>query len=233
METYQIITDEKALREYIDWLPDCQEHEQFYLTLFARKKYCPSVKWIKSDKGQLCRKTSKKEFIFDKIAQMECKLGAYKMDGNPVPQEALACYISVSPRDLWKATVRSIGQLAKVLECNGKNSNPHQEVMSEIQRVPGTRKFVMFDIDEKNDDVLREVVSTVDGYCDVVETRGGYHVFVRKDSIDKITDKMWYKKIANHSDVTGDAMSVPCGTFQGGHTPKFVYKYREAPYDTD
>jgi len=222
--TYQIITDEKALLEYIEWLPDCEEHEQFYLTLFARRKYCPDIPWIKSDKAQLCRKTSKKEFIFDKIAQMECNLGAYKMGGNPVPQESLALYISPNPRNLWTATVRSIGQLAKVLECSGKNSNPHQEVMSEIQRCVGTRKFVMFDIDEKNDTTLEFVIKTTDGLCDIVETRGGYHIFVHKDKVDKITDELWYTKIAKYADMKGDIMSCPCGTYQGGWSPRFIHR---------
>lgn len=225
--TYQIITDEAALKEYISWLPDCKENEQFYCCLFMRKKYCKDVPWIKSDKGQLKRFTSTKEKLFDKIAQLECKVGAFKFDGNDVPQESLALYISPNPRDLWKATVRSIGQLAKVLECNGKNSNPHQEVMSEIQRCSGERKFVMFDIDEKNAETLSYVINMVNGYCDVVETRGGYHVFVHKSQIDKITDKMWYKNIAKFADVTGDMMTCPCGTYQGGWSPRFIFRCKD------
>lgn len=227
-ETYQLIVDPDALREYISWLPDCAENEQFYCCLFMRKKYCKDVPWIKSDKGQLKRFTSTKEKLYDKIAQLECKVGAFKFDGNDVPQESLALYISPNPRDLWRATVRSIGQLAKVLECNGRNSNPHQEVMSEIQRCSGTRKFVMFDIDDKDTDVLQNVIDTVDGYCDVVETRGGYHIFVHKDKTDKISAKnTWYQAIAKYSDVTGDMMTCPVGTYQGGFSPKFVYRYKE------
>jgi len=224
-DTYKIITDEKALREFIEWLPDCEENEQFYYCLFMRKKYCPDVPWIKSDKGQLRRNTSTKEKLWDKIAQLECKVGAFKFDENPVPQESLALYISVNPRNLWQATVRSIGQLAKVLECNGKNSNPHQEVMSEIQRTSGNRKYITFDIDQKDDKILQNCIDYCDGLCDVLETRGGYHLHVHKDKVDLITDKKnWYKNIAACSDQSGDIMSPVGGTYHGGFTPRFIYR---------
>jgi len=223
--TYEIITDETKLKEFIEWLPECAENEVFYGCLFMRKKYCQDVPWIKSDKGQLKRFVSTKERLFDKIAQLECKIGAYKFDGNNVPQESLAFYISPNPRDMWMATVRSIGQLAKVIECRGKNSNPHQEVMSEIQKSKGNRKYIIFDIDEKNDAVLQECINICNGFCDVSETRGGYHIFVHKSEADKIQDKMWYPKIQKYADQSGDLMTAPCGTYQGGHTPTFIHRY--------
>jgi hypothetical protein len=228
MKTYEIIADIDAVNQFIQWLPDCEEHEQFYCCLFMRKKYCPDVKWIKSDKGQLRRFTTTKERFFDKIAQLECKLGAFKFDGKDVPQESLALYVSVNPRDLWRATVRSIGQLAKVLECNGKNSNPHQEVISEIQRTAGTRKYITFDIDQKDDKLLEECINYCDGMCDVLETRGGYHLHVHKDKVDRITDKQgWYKNLSSKSDQSGDMMSPVAGTMQGMFVPKFIYRCKE------
>ena len=223
-ETYQLIVDPDKLREFIEWLPDCEQNEQFYGCLFMRKKYCPDVPWIKSDKGQLRRFTSTKDRLFDKIAQLECKVGAFTFDGNPVPQESLALYVSPNPRDLWRATVRSIGQLAKVLECGGKNSNPHAEVMSEIQKSSGNRKYILFDIDDKNVDNLNTCMDLCDGLCDVSETRGGYHIFVHKDRVEEITDKMWYKKMATFADVTGEAMTCPWGTYQGGWTVKDYHR---------
>ena len=226
-ETYKIIMDEDKLREFIEWLPDCEVNEQFYGCLFMRKKYCPDVPWIKSDKGQLRRFTSTKDRLFDKIAQLECKVGAFTFDGNPVPQESLALYISPNPRDLWRATVRSIGQLAKVLECGGKNSNPHAEVMSEIQKSTGNRKYILFDIDDKDQDNLQTCIDLCAGYCDVSETRGGYHIFVHKEDVGKIPNKMWYPEMAKFADVTGEAMTCPWGTYQGGWTVKHHYKYRQ------
>lgn len=223
-ETYQVITDEKAVREFIEWLPEIEEHEKFYACLFMRKKYCPEVPWIKSDKGQLKRFVSDKVRLYDKIVQLETKVGAYKYDTNDVPQESLALYISVNPRDLWKATIRGISALAKVLECQGKGSNPHQELLSEIQRTPSSKTYVSFDMDWKDDTLLQEAIDIVDGFCDVIETRGGYHLHVHKNKIDQISDKMWHKGLSKHSDQSGDIMSPVVGTYQGGFTPKFVYR---------
>lgn len=222
-ECYKIITNEDLLREFIEWLPACTETEQYYCCLFMRKKYCKDVPWIKSDKGQLKRFTSKKEFLFDKIAQLECKFGAYQFDGNPVPQESLALYVTVNPRDLWKATLKSIGKLASVLECSGKNSNPHQEVMSEIQKCSGNRKFILFDLDTKDKASLDKCIELCEGNCDITETRRGYHIFVYKDKCDTFSEKLWYPQMQKLCDVTGDGMTPPWGTYQGGWEVK--------PYD--
>jgi hypothetical protein len=227
MSNYKIISDPDLLRRWIDeFLPDLLENEQFYCSLLARKKYCKDVPWIKSDRGQLKRFTSKKEYLFDKIHQLEVPFGAFQLDGRPAPQEALAVYVSANPRDLWKATVRSIGKLANVLECNGKNSNPHQEVMSEIQKTVGTRKYVCFDVDVKNEDDLAKIIDICDGYCNVTETRGGYHVFVLKDKVDQIKTKNWYLEISKFAEQTGDLMTTPWGTIQGGWEvkPKYLYE---------
>jgi len=225
---YEILKNREKFQEFLEWLPDCKENEQFYIALFSRKKYCPEVPWIKSDKAQLKRGTSTKERLEQKIMQMECAFGSYKHGENPVPQESLALYISTNPRDLWKATIRSIGALAKVVECYGHNSNPHQEVMSEIQRTAGTRKYITFDIDEKNDKLLEEVIGIVDGKCDVLETRGGYHVFVHKALVDDITDKKWYKRITDMPacDQAGDTMSPIAGCLQGMFVPHFIYRIK-------
>ncbi len=225
-ENYKILLDEEKFLEFVDWLPDLQENEKFYACLFMRKKYCKDVPWIKSDKGQLKRFLTDKERFKDKIRQLEVAVGAYTFDDNPTPQESLALYMTPNPRDMWKATVRCIGKFANMLECQTKNANPHQEAMSEIQRTVGERKFIMFDIDDKNPDILKEVIRLTDGYCDITETRGGYHVFVLKEFADTISEKnkLWYPEIAKFADQAGDNMTPVVGTYQGGHLVKFLRK---------
>lgn len=228
-ETYQVIVDPDKVREFIDWLPDCAENEKFYACLFMRKKYCPDVPWIKSDKGQLKRFVSDKERMYDKIAQLECKFGAYTYHGNATPQESLALYMTPNPRDLERATLRSISALAKVIECKGKGSNPHQEVMSEIQRTQSNKnkKYITFDLDWKDEAKLQNHIDIVDGLCDVIETRGGYHLHVHANKTDRIKTKLWHNELSKEADVSGDAMTPVVGTYQGGFMPNFIHRCKE------
>src|SRR5699024_13457 len=74
---YKIIQYEKAFREFIDCLPDLEKGECFYYALFGRSKY-DSTGTVKSDKAQLARGVSNKEYLFDKIKKLETKVGTYK-----------------------------------------------------------------------------------------------------------------------------------------------------------
>ena len=224
-DCYHIILDKPALESFIEWLPELQPHEKYYLCLFSRKKYAPEVPYIKTDKSQLKRFLSDKTRMLEKIEQLECPIGAYRFKEMSAPQESLALYITPNPRDCWKATYRSIKQLATVLECEGKSSNPHQEVMSEIHRTCGNKVFIDFDIDSKDKTILSAAIKLVDGRCELLETRGGYHLMVRsKYAKEGFSEKMWYNKLTALADVSADPNSmipVPF-CYQGGFCPRFV-----------
>lgn len=226
---YQIITDLPVLEAFIEWLPELKEHEKFYLCLFARKKYCATVGWIKSDKTQMKRFLSDTDRLLEKIMQLECPVGAYRQKGNIIPQESLALYISPNPRDLWKANFDAVGDLGRVIQCQGKTSNPHQEVMSSIQRSRGTKHFVDFDIDTKEAGIIDKIKEAVgesvlnEGF-DLLETRGGYHVLCRPRLMHGVAGG-WHQRLSVLADVKGDALIPVPGTHQGGFTPKFLTEW--------
>lgn len=223
---YQIIKDEQKLRTFIEWLPELQEYEQYYLCLFARSKYAKdAIVHIKSDKAQLKRVTSKKKNLFDKIRQMECEIGAYHQREVEIPQEALALYITVNPRDLWRATFNSLVHLAKCIQTNAKTMNPHQEVMSEIQKSCSNKYYLDIDIDNKNPKIIKQICEYINSDClTILQSRGGYHVLVRFDAINEQFKKTWYNKIVNLPDVDqrGDNMIPVPGCTQGDFVPSFI-----------
>jgi len=233
---YQIITDEKALKDFIDWLPELESHETYYCCLFARSKYTKDengingLPHIKSDKAQLKRFTSNKERLFSKIKQLECPVDSYMQGELIVPQQALALYITPNPRSMWKATKNSLIHLATCIANENKNMNPHQEILSEIQKSKSRTCFVDFDIDEKfegNASVhISELLVDKINYeaYDILETRGGYHILVNPKRIDEPYRRIWRQSIHKlfPVDQSGDQMIPVPGTYQGGFTPRFI-----------
>lgn len=220
--TYNIIKDPVLLRAFIDWLPALREGEKFYCCLFARKKYLPAN--LKSnDKSQLRRFLSDKDRLFNKIEQLEAKLGAYKVKGGAAPQDSLVLYINPNPRGLKNATFNSIIKLTESLKNQTPNLNPHQEVMSAIQKSVGQKVYLDFDIDDKDFDLNRlEGVVNPDALS-VVQTRGGYHVLVKLAAVNAEFKSTFYKKmLALGVDQTGDQLLPVPGCTQGGFMPRFI-----------
>ena len=234
---YTIITDQDALLSFIEWLPDLEVHESFYLCLFARSKYVKGIAvlpHIKTDKAQLKRFTSNKERLFDKIRQLECPLGSYKQKDLIVPQEALALYITINPRDFIKANTASVRKLLDLALQPYNGFHPYQEVMSEIQKAKSRSEFVTFDFDVDKEQISAEQLKSKINFINtealnVVETRGGYHVIIRPNAVWDTCKKDWYNKMrlilalySDDHDNAGDIMLPVPGTSQGMFTPKFI-----------
>lgn len=219
METYKIVHDNSALLQFIQWLPELNQNEKYYLSLFSRKKYCPDL--IKSnDKTQLKRFLATKENMYNKIMQLELPVGRWKLRDMSAPQESLVLYIHPNPRNMKKAT-EMMGKKCWEL-MNNNNFNIHAEALSCIQKSASTKRFVTFDIDSKEADL--DFLKTLNIEYRVIETRGGYHVLVTPSK--KKIKSNWYQSITSHYigfiDNTGDLMSPVPGCCQGNFIPKML-----------
>ena len=170
----------------------------------------------------------KPTYIFQKIKQLELEVGCYFQKEPPIPQESLALYITVNPRDMRKATMNTAMQLVRSVRDENIIMNPHQEALSEIQKTKSRTCYVDFDIDIKEEDTLTKIKNLTDGMFDetvpILETRGGYHVLIDPTKVKPGEKNSWYKtlNLGFGADQVGDQMIPLPGTYQGGFTPKFV-----------
>lgn len=227
MDLYKIVQDEQALINFINWLPDLEDGETYYCALFARKKYCSS-NIVKSDKSQLKRFTSKKEYLIDKIYQLEIPIGRYKSCDVGIPQESLALYITPSPRSLEKAAKQSLKNFADLITKQYDGYNPHQEVMNEIQKACGRKIFMDFDFDGCDYNVDLNFSFINDDCINVVKTRGGFHLLVELSKIQSQYSKCWYQSMMKMKgvDVRGDNLLPVPGCCQGGFVPQLIKSSR-------
>jgi hypothetical protein len=232
---YKIINDIDILDDFVyNVLPRLQDNECFYVCLFARSKYAKNedgsnkFPHIKTDKAQLKRFIiNKPEDLYRKLKQCECEVGSYKTkDNEDIPQESLAPYITVNPRNHKKALFDLSKALIKILECEGTNFNVHQEALSAIQRAKSRTVFATFDLDSKEPEHLEKVLSYVNRDAVLVlETRGGYHLLIDPVRVSSLYKKTFYNNITKLPFIDNDAGSdlmIPIpGCHQGGFTPNF------------
>lgn len=230
-DTYQIILDEDILRRFIEdyCYPTKEDALTYYISLFARKKYLKEHPALTHDKTCLKRAVSVRERLVSKIKQMEVPVGSYTGKNElPIPQESLALYMTPTPRDLKKSAFGLMKTLLENLE-KGEYVNPYRLSLDAIQVTSHTETAAqVFDIDSYNQSVLDFILRTVQDRCNVILTKGGYHVIVHRATIKKYSkdwSKTWYKDIANNADVTGDALSPIPGTYQAGFCPLHLKKY--------
>lgn len=225
MEFYRIINDESLLCDFIDWLPTLGDGETFYCSLFARSKYCNGGE-LKSDKQQLKRFTSSKELLLQKIRQLECRIGSYKIGNLDIPPESLALYINPNPRSWQVSAKKSLIKLAELITVPYSGYNTHQEVLSQLQKSPSRKIYFDIDYDGVDIDELRySIESSINtNSIKYLKTRGGFHILVELSKIEPEYVKTWYKNLTsiNGVDIRGDNLIPVVGCTQGGFTPHFI-----------
>lgn len=222
---YNIITDSDKLKEFIDWLPNLENGECYYYCLFSRSKYDTS-KVLKSDKQQLKRGTSSKEYLYEKIKHLEIEVDSYFQKHTPVPQETLALYITPNPRSYEKAAKESLKKFADLITKEYSGYNPHQEVLSQIQIAVSRKIYFDIDFDDVSiDDTLPKILECINkNALSFVQTRGGFHCLIKLCDIENRYVKTWYNNITkiHGCDVRGDNLLPIPGCIQGLFTPKLI-----------
>lgn len=226
MNKYKIIQDQTELDKFIQWLPELEKNETYYVSLFARSKY-DTTGLIKSDKAQLKRFTSDKQRLLRKIKQLEIEVGGYDIDGHPIQQEALALYIMPNPRSLWKAAAETCKRLVEIMANgpDGMNQNPQSLALNSIQKSCSRKIWMDFDYDNIDLIDLEQEIKNfgLTDCCKLVQTRGGFHVLVDPTKANSVT-KNWYNSLKSipGCDISGDSLIPMPGCCQGGQIPRLL-----------
>lgn len=225
---HRIIRDEDVLRHFVDWLPDLEDHECFYLCWQARKKYDSVLK--SSDRTQLRRFTATKKNLIQKIKEIQVEVGTFTTkDGSHVIQdESAALYITPNPRDQRVAAVKLLGKMGHALHRQGETwINLESLVLTEIHKAKSRSSYVIFDFDSHRPHIRDGVESVFPDLQAVtfLRTKGGFHVLVDvvKAKALGTLHKDWFQRISLIADCDqkGDLMIPVPGSCQGGFVPWF------------
>jgi len=194
---YKIINDEDKLKEFIEWLPRLEPNEEFYISLYARNKYCKDVKHISSDKAQVARFLTNKDRMLDNIRQLEVPIGCYNQYRNgirvEIPQEALALYVVPNPVSHKKATFKLINKLMKLIENDSHGYNLVQEALSSLHQTPSRRLLLDFDFDM---DTKPDIIGIINPEaCKWLKSRGGFHLIVETAKVSDEYVRTFYRDI--------------------------------------
>ena len=207
MDFYNFIYCEKQLQQFVSQiLFPFVEDEVVILFLAARKKYAPQLP-IK--KEFLQRKVvSKRDSFIRKLKQFNCQHGAYHDEnGSDLPEDACVIYCTVNPRSTIVAAKNLISTLAEYLFAlttdasqRKKFTGIHQKTLSEIQKSRARKHYVDIDFDVVDKQAGKKYVgdflqTIADTKHHIIETRGGYHILIEKQTITSDIGRVMYKKI--------------------------------------
>lgn len=204
----QIIYDESIVRKFIDEvLPKAGDLEQYFVSLSCRKKYLtPEDRLLfTSTNAEMFHQqiASTKSGLFSAILKCQTPKEAFQTkSGFIYPMYAMVCYINL----FTSSTILALEEFNSIMNRNmmqlvnnsleGKDCASAKKAINRayktyvdcVQRAKGTSLYVDIDFDISKDykyimDKFVQAISAqgVSGF--VIETRGGFHVLMKRDTI--------------------------------------------------
>ncbi|BBM82425.1 hypothetical protein UABAM_00768 [Candidatus Uabimicrobium amorphum] len=207
MDFYNFIYCEKQVQRFVSQiLFPLEEDEVVVLFLAARKKYAPQQA-IK--KEFLQRKiVTKRESFLRKLKQFNCQRGAYfDAEGNDIREEACVVYCTANPRSTVAAAKNLITTFTDYLFSLAVSSSErkkftgiYQKTLSEIQKCRARKHYVDIDFDvvdkNKGKKYVRDFLQIIaTSKHHIIETRGGYHILIEKQTMTADIGRVMYKQI--------------------------------------
>ena len=213
-------------------IPDLDEDEALLLFLNARGKYLSETerRALSMPSTLVLRREviTRKDQIASVIAGLCARTGHYTdRAGHPIPEHALAVYLTPNPRSQRKAALATLKDLADSLYA-GKPVRVVRTAVSNLHTSASRKTYLDLDIDLGDGDDLPDLLAQIrralgSTTAPVVHTRGGAHVLVRTKTLDPSVKKTFYREVQAISramvgeiEIRSDTMVPVPGTRQGG-----------------
>lgn len=241
-----MIIDKEQFDAFVEWLPELEHDEVYFLSLSARNKYLTGEEREFYGLGRTEMFSRFTAFDKEGIEYVMKKLQAslnYRTTkiGKQIPSKALVTYMNVNPCSTINAYNEFKGQMDNIIAemlfsrirgKNGPSFEPWQRLernlMNCIQRSKARRLVVDIDIDTKDPDILSAMQVFFDskdiGFR-TVETQGGFHVLIDKSTLNKTNiyakiqelDRLCEKEVC----INKNGMVPVPGTLQAGKLVRF------------
>jgi len=248
-EYYDFIYDEQQIKKMFNILKPLEKDEVYFISLSARKKYLTDEEKenIQLTKMEMFQRKLVKEYKFSHflktVKEYEMRIGSVLSKGNDtiVPQKCMLIYLTINPCSSSRALKRFYSKSQELLF----NSYSDKSLIKNFRRISSMlntcfqqsmnkSKFIDIDMDiGHNNNFLYRLAKEFDEKkveYHIIETKGGYHILVEKDTIKynytkiiqslnieakKINEK--YEVIINENGM----IPLP-GTLQAGFKVRFV-----------
>lgn len=245
-----LIHDESLVDSfYTQFLAPLVKDQVYFVSLSARNKYLDEEERRRYDLGRT--EMFSREVVRDvhdwrrTFRRLEANAAAYRTrTGLELPQQALVVYANVNPSSMLRAYTSFCAEMNQCVAdwtlsiANGKESNiipltrMDRTLLNHVQRSTAEKHQIDLDLDTDNYSLVDELLSYLqDVKYLVVNTKGGYHVLINRESLNlkdsKFKKGLYQHLIPNlHSRakegggevvVNKNGMVPVPGTFQGEH----------------
>jgi len=206
-----LILDKKEYDKFVDYLPELERDEVYFLSLSARNKYLTDAERVEFDLGRT--EMFSRQVAFDKegielaLNKMTADLAVRRTrNGSKIPEKSLVVYFNVHPSSTVKAYRRFSEQMDRHYEeafvgtLNGSDAadmwipfrRMRTNLMNHIQKSFSRKLMVDIDIDGEDDEQskallwsVRDFLTYNDCHFVTIKTQGGYHVLVPTEKLGK------------------------------------------------
>lgn len=249
MTTHSLIHNREDIYTFASLFHIEKKHLALCLNLTMRKKYYP----IPSSGTNIINRiiiTGGKDFenkLYQAILKLEPPVGSY-IDGDViVPNEALALYALLEPKDTIKALSRTMAKCVEAMTDLEEMPNAYSLYRTEIGKCSiKNKKYRQIDLDTKDIDkinIVNSMLKRLNVFIIIcIETRGGFHIVytARHDDIYlgkdinrelyafKQTTAFEKENIEGHMvkdywfSITSDPNIIVPGVYQGGFPARII-----------